>query len=373
MFNAFNILKRNYQALNRIEVSFFTLRNNYKYLSLLNKNIKVAPVLKSNAYGHGINELAKKIDTLNAPFLCVDSLFEAYELLKRNVKTKILIMGYIDPVSLNTKKLPFSFVVYDKERIDALNKYQSHAKIHIFVDTGMHREGVDLDELPNLLKYITLKTKLEIEGLMSHLAKSEDYRHPLTRKQVENFNKARKILEEFDINPKWVHLGNSSALLNHKRYGKNLGNIARTGLSFYGIDPEGKNKKLKPSLKLMTHISQIKALLKGQSLGYDFTFTAKKNMKIAVLPIGYFDGIDRRLSNNGVVSIKKKYCQIIGRVSMNITVVDISNIKDVRVGDQVIIFSNNRDDKNSIENASKITIPYDFLVHLSPLIKRVFV
>ncbi len=189
MLKTLNFFNRNYKALNTIEISFSFLKYNFKYLSSLNKNIKVAPVLKSNAYGHGINELSKKIDVLNAPFLCVDSLFEAYELLKRNVKTKILIMGYIDPLSLNTKTLPFSFVVYDKERIDALNKYQPYARIHIFVDTGMHREGVRLEGLPKLLEYIKSKTNLEIEGLMSHMAKSEDFKNPLTKNKLKTLER----------------------------------------------------------------------------------------------------------------------------------------------------------------------------------------
>jgi len=163
-----------YEHLNIIEISASRLNHNYNYLSSLKKNIKIAPVLKSNAYGHGLLQIAKIVDRLNPPFICVDSLFEAYELLKANIKTQILIMGFISPKSLKTKKLPFSFVVFNKELVDAISKYQPHAKIHIFVDTGMHREGVNLDELPSFIKYIKTKTNLEIEGLMSHFAKSDD-------------------------------------------------------------------------------------------------------------------------------------------------------------------------------------------------------
>ncbi len=148
--------------------------------------------------------------------------------------------------------------------------------------------------------------------------------------------------------------------------------MARVGLSFYGIDPQGKNPKLKPALKLTTYVSQTKDLLKGESVGYDFTFTAKKNMKIAILPIGYFDGIDRSLSNKGVVSIGNKYCKIIGRVSMNITVIDVTSVKNIKTGSRVVLFSNKRSDKNSVESLGKgIPIPYEFLIHLSPFIKRI--
>ncbi len=364
---------RNYIPLNKIEISLFNLKSNYKYLSGIDKNIKIAPVLKSNAYGHGLSLVAKAADGLKAPFFCVDSLYEAYELLKIGIKTQVLIMGYVNPKSLQTKKLPFSFAVYDYERINALNQYQPSAKIHIFVDSGMHREGISLKDLPQFLKYIKSKTNLEIEGLMSHLAMSDKPQNPLTKKQVDNFTKARKMLENFDINPKWIHLGNSSALLNNKKYGLNLGNMARVGLAFYGIDPQGKNKKLKPVLSLKTHVSQIKTLRKNESVGYDFTFVASKNMKIATIPIGYYDGVDRRLSNKGYVLVNNKYCKIIGRVSMNITTIDVSRIKNIKVGDEVTVYSSRREDKNSIENYANLcsTIPYDLLVHLASSTKRV--
>ena len=369
------LLGRNYEPLNRIEVSVSNLAANYNYLSSINENIKVAPVLKSNAYGHGLTLIANYLDKFEAPFLCVDSLYEAYELLKKNVTTPVLIVGYINPISLHTKKLPFSFAVYDYERIDALNKYQQNAKIHIFVDTGMHREGIQLEELAEFVKYIKSKTNLEIEGLMSHLGMSDHPENPMTRNQVNNFIKAQEIFSDLNIKPKWIHLGNSSALLNNEKYPGKLGNVVRIGLAFYGIDPEFKDRALKPVLSLITQVSQIKELNIGEKVGYDYTFSAVKKMKIAILPIGYFDGIDRRLSNKGFVKIKNKYCKIVGRVSMNITTVDVTHIQDLRVGDKAIMFSNIKKDKNSIENLAKASgaIQYELPVHLDSSIKRVVV
>lgn len=370
-----SLLGRNYDPLNLIEISRENLKANYKYLSEVNPNIKISPVLKSNAYGHGISLTGKEFDKLGAPFICVDSLYEAYELLKINVKTQILVMGFVSPKSLNTKKLPFSYAVYNKELITAISKYQPHAKIHIFVDTGMHREGVRIEDLPKFLNYIQEKTNLEIEGLMSHFAMGDDIKNEDTRKQVETFTKARQILKEQNINPKWIHIANSAGLLNSREYKNKLGNMARVGKASYGIDPRKVNRDLKLLVKLKTKIAQVKNLKKGEKVGYDFSFIAKKDMKIAIIPIGYFEGVDRRLSNKGYVLIGNKYCKIIGRVSMNITIIDVSKIKNAKVGKEVIVFSNNPTAKNSIQNSAKIcnTIPYELLVHLSSSTKRVLV
>jgi alanine racemase len=282
-------------------------------------------------------------------------------------------MGYVDPKSLKTKKLPFSFAVYDYGVILALNRYQPQAKIHIFVDTGMHREGVRINELPKFLHSITSKTNLEIEGIMSHFAEGENPKNLSTKEQLQNFQKAILILKESGINPKWVHIANSSAILNNKLYKTALGNMARTGIALYGIETQGKDKNLKPPLTLKTKISQIKNLYKTEKAGYNFTFTAKENMQIAILPIGYFDGVNRKLSNKGFVNINGKYCPIIGRVSMNITIIDVSSVPNLKVGQEVIVYSSSPKDKNSIQNAAKICglIPYELLVGLASSTRRI--
>ncbi|MCJ7826388.1 alanine racemase [Patescibacteria group bacterium] len=370
-----SFFKRHYEPLNRIEISSSRLCHNYEYLSKLTTTIQIAPVVKSNAYGHGAKHIVQCLDCLQPPFFCVDSLYEAYELLKFRVKTPILIMGMIHPKSLDTKRLPFSFAVSTLEVVDALKIYQPSAHIHIFVDTGMHREGVPMDELPQFLEYIKTKTPLTIDGLMSHFGKSDDPNDPFTKMQVTCFLEAQEIMKNCRCHPRWIHIANSGALLNHAQFNGRLGNMARTGIALYGIDPEGKNTNLQPVLEFKTHIRQIKKLKKGESLGYDFTFRAKNDMTIAILPLGYYDGIDRRLSNEGYVTIKGKESRIIGRVSMNITTVDVTSVPNVQVGQEVIVYSNQPGKKNSIQNAAAIckTIPYDLLVHLTPTTKRVSV
>jgi alanine racemase len=367
------LLKRRYKTLNKIEVSEHALLHNYRYLSSLSKEISVAPVLKSNAYGHGLQLISKMLDRVGAPFFCVDSLYEAYELYKNNIKTPILIMGYTHPENLIVKKLPFSFAVYDKETLAVLHKYQPQAGIHLFIDTGMHREGIPLSELSEFLSYCKGFTDLKIEGVMSHFGASDQFNNLLTIKQLENFLTAQKILEQAGIKPRWVHIGNSAACLLPKQFKGKIGNMARVGVAIYGIGGEVDDNHLQPVLKVQTTIAQIKKARKGEKIGYDFTHTAKKDMTIGILCYGYYDGMDRGLSNKGLVLIDGVICPIVGRVSMNITTVDISNISNPQVGQQAIIYSNNSSDKNSIQNVAHLAgaIQRDLLVHLAESTKRI--
>lgn len=371
--NILSFFKRKYHPLNTVEVSAQALRANYQYLSKLSPDVQIAPVLKSNAYGHDLQIVGKILDDVGAPFFCVDSLYEAYELLKINIQTPILIMGYVNPENLQTKKLPFSYAVYDEEQLTAISQYQQIVSIHIFVDTGMHREGIQLSDLPEFLSFLKEFPQIHVDGLMSHFSAGEN--KIVTKKQLKNFEIAKDLVKVAGFRPQWFHIAASSGLLHHVDYNDNIGNMARCGIALYGIDLEGKNKYLQPALTLTTTLNQIKELKKGETVGYDQTFTAKKNMMIGILAMGYFDGIDRRLSNTGSVLIDNIVCPIVGRVSMNLTTIDISDVKDAQVGNKVIVYSHRLVDNNSVLHAanSAKTIPYDLIVHIPESTKRIVV
>lgn len=362
---------RNYKPLNRIEIHKKNLLSNYRVLSRY--GVKIAPVLKSNAYGHGIVEVAKLLDGVGAPFYCVDSLFEGYKLSLANIHTPILIMGYVAPASLKTKKLPFSFALHSLSQLEMLRKYQAHAPVHIFIDTGMHREGFVMDELTQLITVLKIGN-VKVEGLMSHFASSENPTLKQTRMQKQQFSYACELFEKRGIPIKYKHIQNSSGIL-HSDTLKNQANVGRAGIALYGIDPEGKNTKLKPVASLLTQIAQVKIIEKNDEVGYGFTFRSKRRMKIAVLPVGYNDGLDRRLSNRGAVLINNFICPIIGTVSMNITMVDVTDAIGATEGSDAVIYSSKKEEINTIEKSAQIagTIPYELLVHLHPSTKRVIV
>lgn len=369
-----NLLRRPFTPLNLITISRSRLIKNYQELSSINPEIKVAPVLKSNAYGHGIRLVGGILDEVNAPFLCVDSLYEAFQLKsKSGIRTPILIMGYIHPKSLSVKKLPFSFAVYDLEHAQTLNEYQKGSKVHVFVDTGMHREGVGMEELPGFLEELKKLKNIEIEGLMSHLADPASPDSVLTKTQIDNFQKAKGQVLAAGFNIKWFHLGGTYGLLNKLTQGCNL---VRVGRAVYGIeekDTKVLGLKLKPVLKHTTKIVQIKKIKKGDKVGYSGTFVADKNMTIGVLPLGYNDGVDRRLSNKGIIMVGEANCPIIGLISMNITTIDISGVKEPFLGQIAVVFSDNPEDPNSVINASKKgnILPHEMLIHIAESTKRV--
>jgi len=375
MINLLNIFKKEYRTLNLIEVYKDKLIHNYKYLSSF--KIEIAPVIKSNGYGHGIVSVAKILQDFNPPFFCVDSLFEAYELQKGGIKTPILITGYTNPQNLKVKKLPFSFAVYTLDVLEAINKYQPQSGIHIFIDTGMHREGVAIEDLPEFLGAIKQLSNIKVEGVMSHLASYGGRNDKLFLSQIKQFKKALQIVKKYEIKPKWIHIAATGSVVNPQTRSiiLKISNMVRAGLSLYGISSSTKDQNLKPTMKLVTYLSQIKQIKKGDLIGYDGTYKAKKDTIIGVLPIGYYDGVDRGLSNIGVVRIDNIDCPIIGRVSMNLTTIDLSKVKDPKIGQTILVYSDNPEDKNSIEQVAKACkkIPYEILVNLSNSTKRVVI
>lgn len=348
---------RTYANVCWVEVSEKNLKANYEYLSRLAPQLAIAPVVKSNAYGHGLVLAAKIFAKFNPPFLCVDSLYEAYELSKAGIATPILVMGYVGEENLAAKKLPFSFCAYDLEQLSMIRKLQPQAGVHVFVDTGMHREGLTLGELQ--------KVRVPIEGLMSHLAQPLEPSKRETREQIKSFAMAREILAVNGMNPKWVHLEASGAILRAREYG-GIGNMARVGKALY---------LTKPAFQFFAKVAQVKGIKKGEKVGYDFTFTAKRDGKLAILPVGYNDGVDRRLSNKGWVEVRGVMCPIVGRVSMNITTIDVSEVPGVKSGDVVTVFSNDSAKLNSVAAVAKLcdTLPHDIMVHVGESIKRVIV
>lgn len=354
---------RKYHPLNKIYLKRKALISNYLFLQTFRSNVQISPVLKSNSYGHGLKEISQILDPLQAPFFCVDSLYEAYQLLNYDIKTPILIMGAVEHHNLTLKHLPFQYAVFDIKTARVLNQYQKGAKIHLFIDTGMHREGIKLEDLPQFISSLKKLTNLEIAGVMTHLAEPHK-QTALTKLQMKNFEQAITLLNKSGINPKWRHIGGSEALfhLNSKHI-----NLVRTGIALFGLASE--QKKLKPVLELTSKIIQIKTIKKGESIGYDATFTAPKEMKIGILPIGYFDGVDRRLSNKGLVLVNKKPCKILGLVSMNLTAIDLTNALSPK---EVVIYSACPDNPNSIYNLAKLidTIPYEILIHLASSTRR---
>jgi len=374
-----------YEPLIKIEISRNRLLHNLDEFRKLDKKNMIAPVLKSNAYGHGLIEIAKILEDakkqnkeLNKtiPFFVLDSYFEALALRSKGIKTPLLIIGYNRPeILLNPNLQNISYAITSLETLQQIQQTKKYINIHLKIDTGMHRQGILIEEIDNALEIINANKNINLEGICSHFSDSDNTDPEFTKQQISNWNNVVSKLETKYPQIKYFHISNT---YGHKYLNSIKSNTSRLGIGLYGI-AEGFDIdiNLKPVLEMKTIITGIKKIKKGQTVGYSNTFIAQKDMTIATVPIGYFEGLDRRLSNKGYFTINKEGVQspIIGRVSMNITTIDVSDISNPKIGDEVIVISNNSNNKNSIQGIAKTveTIPYEIVVYIPEHLKRVVV
>ncbi len=366
-----------YKTLNTVYVSRSAILHNHNALQRLHPKAYICPVLKSNAYGCGLQTVAPIFDSLHAPFLIVDSLYEAYELSKIHAKTPVLILGYTSPANLKHKKLPFHFTVYEETLLEGLIRFQPHIPIHLFVDTGMCREGIPLSNLRTFIR--RAKTKgANIVGLASHFADADNSTSDIYwKRQLTKMKEALMIMRSESIEPTWKHLSASAGTF--KLHDPEF-NMIRAGLISYGISPLGEQDSpdvfaCKPIARFCSTLVQVKTITKGSLVGYNGTYQVKQATKIGIISAGYYEGVDRRLSNIGFVKVCGMFCPIIGRVSMNMTTIDLSLVPNVRVGDEIEIYSDDPLTKNSFVNVAKLskTIPYELLVHIAESVRRTIV
>ena len=399
-----------YEPLIRVEISKSRLIHNlHEFRKIAPKdahgNPQIAPVLKSNAYGHGLIEVANALQhEHHIPFFIVDSYFEAIALRAKGFKHHILIIGYTRPETIRNSNLNnVSFTVTNLETLRAIalqkiDRFESTGgkigfrspllrlrpklvHIHLKIDTGMHRQGIlpeEIDEAINLLEHDGAgKRPVILEGITSHLCDADNHDETFSESQIHLWNKiVERFRHEFK-SLKYVHL---SATDGHRMTHDISANVSRLGIGLYGISQNpaiNEQLNLLPALEMKTIITGVKNLKEGESVGYGNTFKAKENMKIATIPVGYFEGMDRRLSNNGsvLVGANRVSCPIIGRVSMNIISIDVTKAVDVKVGDEVIAVSAVSSDQNSIVNIAKkcATISYEIAVHIPAHLKRIVV
>lgn len=370
---------KKYEVLNEIIVSQDALRHNYHYFTG-KAHTHVAPVLKSNAYGHGLTQIGQFVDSaISSPFICVDSLYEAYTLYDIGVTTPILIMGHTDPRNFDVwKKLPFIFGVSDIGTLRALGKYQPGARVHLKIDTGMHRLGLQFPDLLSCIEVLKEYKSLKVEGVFSHLSQADEPKKlTYTKNQIGAFKKMTSVLEDAGHTFRWKHI---SATAGAELIDDPYFNLVRIGLGLYGYSPFGPHTKegreqrrvLKPALTLVSHIAQVKEIDVGSKVGYGGTYTAKQKEKIAILPLGYNEGISRALSNKGEVSIQGIPCPIIGRVSMNMTTVKLTRKVKAAGGEPVTVITPHAHSPNSVYQMARLmdTVPYEVLTSLHPSIRR---
>src|SRR5579872_4909685 len=372
------------------DVSLATLRQNFHTVQKhVGAGVTVCAVVKADAYGHGAVECSRALEAEGARWLGVTSLDEAIPLRDAGIGANILLMtGFWRGEENEIVRLHLTPTVWEPWQIASLDKAAAALSVaqhpvHLKVDTGMGRLGVALDQLPKVLATLVAAKHLSVEGLSTHLASSEVMDAPSVAEQQKNFAAAIRMVRDAGPEPKFVHMANTGAVISRR---DTWNTMVRPGVALYGYyvpfqragrTVSGGTLRLpvKPILTWKTRILSLRDFGPNQALGYGATYVTKAPAHVAVLPVGYADGFNRQLSNSGRVILREHYAPIVGRISMDLTLVDVTGIPGVSVGDEVILLGVGEGlSVDALEHAELAnSTPYEILCNISKRVPRRYV
>ncbi|HWY67286.1 MAG TPA: alanine racemase [Terriglobales bacterium] len=377
------------------EVSLPTLVTNYKLIrDFVAPHAAVCAVVKCDAYGHGGVECARALEAAGASWFGVTSADEGIELRRAGIAGRILLMSGIwrgeGEAVVEHSLTP---AVWSAEQISELNRAADKLRkdrfpVHIEVDTGMARQGVSAANLGYVLEAARKAKSICIEGLHSHLASAEVVDAPDVEAQLTAYQRALEQLAAAHIRPACLHLANSAAVVARKESWHGLRDstaLVRPGISLYGyylpfvtalgVAAETQQPRVKPVLSWKTRIIDIRDIEAGQGVGYNLTSVAKAPSRIATLAVGYGDGLSRALSNRGQVLIRGDFAPIVGKVSMDVTTVDITKISGAQIGDEVVLIGEQNGRRITAADlaAGTQTIAYEVLCNIGKRVPRRYV
>ncbi len=379
-----NMVKRTWAeiSLNAIEHNYNVIRNKVA------DDTKVCCVIKADGYGHGAVELSQIYEKLGADFFAVSNIDEGIEIRKSGSKLPIVILGYT-PVSEaeNLAEYDISQAVfsleYAKELSEKCVEEDCICKMHIKVDSGMSRIGFMCQEFPRdeysieeICETCCLPN-LEVEGLFTHFCVSDEDAEgrDFTNKQYENFIHVRDSLKKRGVDISVVHCSNSGAI---EDYPETCCDMVRAGIILYGLAPSSKladRLDLVPAMTLKTVVAFVKEVQKGATISYGRTFTADRKMKIATVPIGYADGFIRQNAKDGYMMVNGKKAKIVGRICMDQTMLDVTDIEDVKTGDEVVVFGTGENGEPTADSLAENTgtINYETVCLVGKRVPRIYI
>lgn len=365
-------------TLNTIHIHKKHLLQNYHHFQRTFPHYSFFPVLKSNAYGHGLRMIAQICEEIQTPFLVVDSYYEAQKILPHTSHT-ILIIGYVLPTALALLDLSrISITVYDMDTLHTLIELERPVTIHLKINTGMNRQGIDPEDLPTYLSLIASAPWIRLEGVLSHLFASDEQDPQTTLTQEEIFSRCLDVMDSHHMLPPHIHLSATHGIFQIKD--PRITGV-RLGIGFYGYHTITKEdprftwyEELIPALTLTSTLIATHEVKKGAHVGYGLGWTAPKDMRVGVIPFGYFEGFPRALSSRGYVGIGEHMAPIVGNICMNMLFIDITEV-EASTGDEVTLIGLNPHAPNGLyTHAQKSnTIPYENLVRLQESIRRTLI
>ena len=341
--------------------------------------VRLMPVIKADAYGHGAVAIAHHVVRLGIAALGVGTSAEALELREAGIRVPLLVLGTIvDEEAAAALRNEVEIGIHSSDRISMLErlaaKLRLKARVHLNVDTGMGRLGVLPDSAQRLLEEIHAASHLELAGVMTHISSPRGVLDPRTQEQIAAFEEVLTRARTAGLLQGWIHAANSAALFTGV---EPIYDTVRPGISLYGILPGGLPGagELLPVMTLASQVVFLKDVPAGTSIGYDSTWTTDRPTRIATLSVGYNDGVSWRLGNRGEVLVRGRRAPIVGRVSMDYTTIDVGNIPGVSVGDRVTLFGQTEDGAIPVEEISRRanTIAYEITCSVGKRVKRVYV
>ncbi len=376
-----------------IELSKRNYFKNLDYIKgVLPPDVEISVLLKANAYGHGWREVLSMSQQWGISFYCVFSFNEAEAIINGGLEGNILVLGNIPSSKLqDAVKAGVHIVAYNPESLkdleEACNESKKNAFIHLKLETGFTRQGIDESDLLQFLAILKRCRNLIVKGVYTHFSTADELSSiDYLIRQAESFNKMVMAIENQGFSHFKKHAANSAAAVIHQKLTLNM---VRIGILQFGLWPSNEimdyfkmkpeilpvNDLISPVLSWKTKVIQIKHIRKDVLVGYGGTHAAKKGDRLAIIPVGYADGFDRKLSNSGEVLIGGSRAPVCGRVSMNMTAVDISHIPDVKLGDEVVIIGRQNKERISAEDIAALldTINYEVVTRINSNIPRIIV
>jgi len=327
----------------RAEINLAHLRHNLKVVKKAAASARIYGVLKADAYGHGAPAVARTLERTGIDGFCVALLEEAVELREAGIRVPILVMGgYYGQAWGEVLARGITPVIYDVAQAEGIAREVRLASqtpapvgVHFKIDTGMGRLGCELAKTQPVLERIARIPEVRVAGLMTHLACADDESIDSVRVQLERFEEATKLAHGLGFSPEVRHAANSAALF---RCGESRMDWVRPGIALFGVAPRfGQPIDLRPAMTIRTEVVSVRDIKKGEAIGYGWTWRAKRASRIATIPMGYADGLSRHLSNRGAVLIGGKRAPVAGTVSMDLTMIDVTDHGTVAVRDEVVV------------------------------------
>lgn len=367
------------------EINLTNFKHNIDVIStMLDENCEIVGVVKANAYGHGALEVASYFESIGIKYLAVACISEAIKLRKGNIKGEIIVLGYT-PVCQKEELIEYNLTqtLINSKYAKNLSELPGTVKCHVALNTGMNRIGENRDNLDDIKSIFKLKN-MDITGIFSHLCRADSEAEEdilFTRKQIENFDYIIDKLKDENLNLGKVHLQNSYGIASYREIHRDL---ARPGIILYGVpcDPCDAilsklpdNEQLKPTMSLRCRVAMVKEVEAGENIGYGNNFTTSTPMKIATITIGYADGFSRAVSKKDFkVLVNGQYGRIVGNVCMDQTMVDVTNIDNIKEGDIVTLFGQDGDFYLPVNQLSRLsgTITNETLSCIGSRVERVY-